>query len=249
MREATSKPAPYAEREPRRGPCKCCKAPPPHMRVMQPGTSFTDLLSVAAAAARCPFAALSVTRDGNRWGTFTFGIERESLDDPTLFSAIARQGEPVEVADIASDPLFAHTRLARPPSQVRWLLAVPLFNQDGEAAGVLAVLNDRRHELRKDERGALLAVARLAANALVVGHKMPVVRPAVQALSGDGQAFLHSRDVAKLFDVTERTVHNWAATGKLACLRTPGNNLRFRSEDVAALLEAGSRPSRVPAGA
>ena len=51
---------------------------------------------------------------------------------------------------------------------------------------------------------------------------------------------LRSHEVAALFDVTERTVINWAASGKLACLRTVGGHLRFRSEDVMSLLEANS---------
>jgi excisionase family DNA binding protein len=59
---------------------------------------------------------------------------------------------------------------------------------------------------------------------------------------------LRSREVAVLFDVTERTVINWAASDKLASLRTGGGHLRFRSEDVLALLDkpatsAGRRPT------
>jgi excisionase family DNA binding protein len=58
--------------------------------------------------------------------------------------------------------------------------------------------------------------------------------------TADGHALLRSHEVAALFDVTERTVINWAASGKLACLRTVGGHLRFRSEDVMSLLEANS---------
>jgi excisionase family DNA binding protein len=47
---------------------------------------------------------------------------------------------------------------------------------------------------------------------------------------------LRSQEVAELFDVTERTVINWAAAGKLPSLRTIGGHLRFRREDVARLL-------------
>ena len=65
--------------------------------------------------------------------------------------------------------------------------------------------------------------------------------------AADGHSLLRSHEVAALFDVTERTVINWAASGKLACLRTVGGHLRFRSEDVMSLLEANSlrRPSGV----
>jgi excisionase family DNA binding protein len=36
--------------------------------------------------------------------------------------------------------------------------------------------------------------------------------------------------------VTDRTVINWAAAGKLPSIRTAGGHLRFRGEDVMALL-------------
>jgi excisionase family DNA binding protein len=42
--------------------------------------------------------------------------------------------------------------------------------------------------------------------------------------------------VATIFDVTERTVINWAAAGKLPSLRTIGGHLRFRRDDVMRLL-------------
>ncbi len=39
-----------------------------------------------------------------------------------------------------------------------------------------------------------------------------------------------------LFDVTDRTVINWAAAHKLPSIRTAGGHLRFRGDDVLALL-------------
>ncbi len=54
------------------------------------------------------------------------------------------------------------------------------------------------------------------------------------------QPLLRSHEVALLFDVTGRTVVNWASSRKLASLRTAGGHLRFRSEDVLALLAAQS---------
>jgi excisionase family DNA binding protein len=62
----------------------------------------------------------------------------------------------------------------------------------------------------------------------------------------EGQQLLRSHEVAVLFDVTERTVINWAAAGKLPSLRTIGGHLRFHSEDVLELLagrSTGQRPA------
>jgi excisionase family DNA binding protein len=88
----------------------------------------------------------------------------------------------------------------------------------------------------------------------------PALKPAqpVDALAGivglrrsaslpDGQQLLRSHEVAVLFDVTERTVINWAAAGKLPSLRTIGGHLRFRSEDVLELLSgrtSGAKAAR-----
>jgi MerR family transcriptional regulator, light-induced transcriptional regulator len=60
--------------------------------------------------------------------------------------------------------------------------------------------------------------------------------------SGVEQHLLRSHEVAVLFDVTERTVINWAASKKLPSLRTAGGHLRFRSEDVLSLLAGRSSP-------
>jgi excisionase family DNA binding protein len=53
---------------------------------------------------------------------------------------------------------------------------------------------------------------------------------------------LRSQEVAEVFDVTERTVINWAAAGKLPSLRTIGGHLRFRREDVLRLLAPPANP-------
>lgn len=46
-----------------------------------------------------------------------------------------------------------------------------------------------------------------------------------------------TREVADLFDVSSETVIEWARTGKLRALRTPGGrDYRFRAADVEALL-------------
>ncbi len=58
-------------------------------------------------------------------------------------------------------------------------------------------------------------------------------------LPADGHHLLRSHEVAVIFDVTERTVINWAASGKLPSLRTIGGHLRFRRDDVLRSLAAG----------
>ncbi|MDA8044145.1 MAG: helix-turn-helix domain-containing protein [Actinomycetota bacterium] len=62
-------------------------------------------------------------------------------------------------------------------------------------------------------------------------------------MTGEAPQLLRSHEVATIFDVTERTVINWAAAGKLPSLRTIGGHLRFRRDDVMRLLSgAGEIP-------
>jgi len=220
----------------------------------QAGQAFADLLLVGSTAARCPLALVTVVR-GESWSTLSFGAEREALEDPELFSIIASRKEPVEVTDPVSNPALAHSRLARSNLGIRWLLGVPLLGPSGEVAAIFAVLDTEPRELTRRERAAMVAVGRLLSTALSAhrgtDHLGPQPAPAEHQNSArqtaDGHSLLRSHEVAALFDVTERTVINWAASGKLACLRTVGGHLRFRSEDVMSLLEANSL--RRPQGA
>jgi excisionase family DNA binding protein len=199
--------------------------------VSQAGQVFADLLLVASTASRCPLALVSVVKGGS-WSTLSFGAERE----------------PVEVTDPASNPALAHSRLARSNLGIRWLLGVPLLGPTGEVTAIFAVLDTEPRELSRRERAAMVAIGRLISGALsahrgvdqLAGPASPAEHPNGLKQTADGHTLLRSHEVAALFDVTERTVINWAASGKLACLRTVGGHLRFRSEDVMSLLEANS---------
>jgi excisionase family DNA binding protein len=222
--------------------------------VSQAGQAFADLLLVGATAARCPLALLTVV-NGDGWSTLSFGAEREALEDPELFDIIAGRREPVEVTDPGSNPALADSRLARSTLGIRWLLGVPLLGPSGEVNAIFAVLDTEPRELAPRQRASMVATGRLISGALSAHRAADNIAgpPAVSEhvngskQAADGHSLLRSHEVAALFDVTERTVINWAASGKLACLRTVGGHLRFRSEDVMSLLEANSlrRPTNV----
>ena len=225
-----------------------------NQNVSQAGQAFLDLLLVGSTASRCPLALLTVAK-GDGWSTLAIGAEREALEDPELFTIIAGRREPVEVTDPASNPALSNSRLARSSLGIRWLLAVPLLGPNGEVNAIFAVLDTEPRELTRRERQAMVAIGRLVNGALsshratdqISGPAAVPERANGTKQAPDGHSLLRSHEVAALFDVTERTVINWAASGKLACLRTVGGHLRFRSEDVMALLEANSlrRPPAV----
>lgn len=48
--------------------------------------------------------------------------------------------------------------------------------------------------------------------------------------------YLKASEVARLFQVDHKTIHNWVDKGKLPAFHTPGNHLRFVPETVRALM-------------
>lgn len=58
----------------------------------------------------------------------------------------------------------------------------------------------------------------------------------------EGQ-MLRTSDVATLFEVSERTVSEWAKTGRIPSVRTPGGHRRYPAEGIRVLIEAGRRAS------
>jgi excisionase family DNA binding protein len=74
---------------------------------------------------------------------------------------------------------------------------------------------------RAEDRDALLA-------ALVQGDVLP---------EGMGGRLLRTREVALLFEVSERAVTDWARRGRIPSVRTPGGHRRYPAEAVRALLE------------
>ncbi|HEV2260570.1 MAG TPA: helix-turn-helix domain-containing protein [Streptosporangiaceae bacterium] len=53
---------------------------------------------------------------------------------------------------------------------------------------------------------------------------------------------LTTPEVADLFRVHKATVARWLETGKIPGIRTPGGHLRFREDEIRALLAAAETP-------
>lgn len=51
------------------------------------------------------------------------------------------------------------------------------------------------------------------------------------------EKFYTPGEVAKMFRVDPKTVTRWAASGRIASVRTPGGHRRFRESDIQKLLE------------
>jgi excisionase family DNA binding protein len=64
--------------------------------------------------------------------------------------------------------------------------------------------------------------------------------PATEALAG---RLLRTREVALLFQVSERAVTDWARKGRLPSVRTPGGHRRYPADLVQQLLVQTGRSS------
>ena len=66
--------------------------------------------------------------------------------------------------------------------------------------------------------------------------------------AGMGERLLRTSDVAVLFQVSERTVSEWARRGRVPSVRTPGGHRRYPAEQIRQLLLEGRQgPSQTEA--
>ena len=61
-----------------------------------------------------------------------------------------------------------------------------------------------------------------------------------EAPEEDGR-FLRTREVAILFQVSERAVTDWARKGRIRSVRTPGGHRRYPASHVRTLLQASGQ--------
>jgi excisionase family DNA binding protein len=223
------------------------------------GQAFTDLLLLGALACQTPVALVSVPQSDGTWRTLSHGFDsKDGSNDGQLFGVLAAATEPMQIADLSTR--LPRSPLVSPPHSMRWAYGVGLRNEAGSVIGVVAVLDRWLRQITKREQRALASLARQLSEQLVQWRQSPSdgsrppeaapIRPngAPEAVAGvpgtngfaalvsDRHHLLRSQEVAEIFDVTERTVINWAAAGKLPSLRTIGGHLRFRREDVLRLL-------------
>ncbi|HUR52319.1 MAG TPA: BldC family transcriptional regulator [Mycobacteriales bacterium] len=67
----------------------------------------------------------------------------------------------------------------------------------------------------------------------------------VRTLPPQRDRLLTPGEVAALFRVDAKTVTRWAASGRIASIRTPGGHRRFRESAVRALLRGESSSQAV----
>lgn len=74
-------------------------------------------------------------------------------------------------------------------------------------------------------------------------ERQRLVRELVDGRDRDtlGGRLLRTREVALLFEVSERAVTDWATKGRISSIRTPGGHRRYPADAIAGLLAAEGR--------
>ena len=74
-------------------------------------------------------------------------------------------------------------------------------------------------------------------------ERQRLVHELVTGARADGPSgrLLRTREVALLFEVSERAVTDWATKGRIPSIRTPGGHRRYPADAVAGLLAAEGR--------
>ncbi len=221
------------------------------------GQLCANLLFAAAMTCHAPLALVAVVETDRPWTMLRYGTGSGDLPaDDDLFAAVGRGFEALEIGDLLRHPQFRDTHTATSALGIRYVYGMPLRSQGGSLLGVLCIFDRCVRRLSDRERHGLDAVASKIALRLTTarhtdggrraaGDRQPrggpdqPTAPRAPDFVGDRKAIparlLHSKDVAAIFDVTERTVANWAKGRRLPSFRTAGGHLRFQRADVLAL--------------
>jgi excisionase family DNA binding protein len=255
MAEVQAKLDSYGDGRPRTAPGGFQQPPgrPPSV-----AESVVDLLTLVALACRAPAAVLAFRTSDSQWGSIAYGLgDQRRADAWMIFDLVAESPSPVEFPD-----LLLHAPdcpVAGSPHHMRWAYGVAVAPQNERSNVVLVVMDRLLRQLSGREESSLSVGSRQIGRTLSASRwkveecDLELVPPATSGKShgrrGPAEAaapgqqgtprLLRSHDVATMFDVTERTVINWAHTGKLPSIRTMGGHLRFRPDEVMRYL-AGS---------
>ena len=211
--------------------------------------ALTDLVFLGALACTAPIVMIRFRDADGGYVLVAHGLSGPFTDaDHRLIEAIADSDNPLDLPRLGS---ALPARALAPPQSMRWGYGLGIRDSDGTSLLTIAMLDRWPRQLTKKEHQVLGILARRAH--YVLNHPQPNFHPVpamapTLAPSAHPMAeaatllpqLLRATEVAKLFDVTERTVLNWTSSGRLPCIRTIGGHLRYRRPDILQLLEMDS---------
>lgn len=224
---------------------------------------FSDVVGLAATVCSTPVAGLAFVEADRVWLKARLGptpAEEHRSTSPAAWAVSQR--DLLVVPDLAADRRFSAHPAVRGEPGLRFWAGVPVVTGDDVALGALFVADTATRTLSGPQHDALLALARQAAALLELRARhfdvdlagAPFVHPdgdhggerarLVRQLLGDtvgSDRLLRTREVALLFDVSERTVNYWASQGRLPSRQTAGGHRRYAARDVLELFQTSSQ--------
>jgi PAS domain S-box-containing protein len=132
-----------------------------------PERAFDDLAIIVSAICGTPIGLVTLVDERRQWFKARVGLEEQETSREVAFCAhtiLYEQG--LEVPDATADPRFAENPLVTGPMNLRFYAGVPLRDPDGYALGAVCALDKRPRTLTGEQRLALQALSRQAADAL-----------------------------------------------------------------------------------
>ncbi|MCC4587747.1 sensor domain-containing diguanylate cyclase [Xanthomonas sp. NCPPB 1067] len=133
-----------------------------------PERAFDDLTLVASTVCETQMAAVVLVDEHRQWFKSAHGVPRSEASRDISFCAhaILRPDEVMTVEDTLLDPRFFDNPMVTGEGAVRFYAGAPLVTSEGMALGSLCVFDQAPAHLREDQRAALQALSRQAAQLL-----------------------------------------------------------------------------------
>jgi excisionase family DNA binding protein len=222
----------------------------------EPSPHMTELVELAATVCEAPIAFVSfVDDDSQRLWAVSGEAPRVLPRSESICARTILQSQLVVIPDLSAHPDFATNPLVANEPRWRFYAGLPIIVSRTFAIGTFAVVDFRARTLTSTQGDVLKSLATEVALQFEVqryradhtgdaqqGDQDRMARllaNVIELRKGAGEPpdrLLSSRDVARLFGVSTRTVANWAASGHLQQVRTAGGHYRFLIDHVLELL-------------
>ena len=128
-----------------------------------PEQQFDDLTLLASTICGTPIALISLVDRDRQWFKSRRGVNQSELPRDLAFCAYGiLQNEVMEVQDARQDHRFARHPLVTNDLKIRFYAGAPLVTSDGQAIGMLCVIDQAPRALLPEQKAALQALSRQA---------------------------------------------------------------------------------------
>lgn len=162
---------------------------------------FDRLTRLAVHSVQTPIAAIVLLDADRQWFKSTVGLTlKQTPRDQSICDWTVRGGQTLVVPDTRLDPRFAGFDLVVNAPHVRFYAGIPLFSVDGQAVGVLCVMDRQPRTLDEDQLTVLQSLARAAEDELQQQSILRQHRSLHDAIARAQSSFIREADYHAAFD-------------------------------------------------